>query len=164
MKYIYIGDVVNTHGLKGEVRLISDFEYKKRVFKKNFKLYIGRSKDEVVINTYRVHKEYDMLTFVDLTSIDDVIIYKGDKVYINRDDLKIKGYFNEDLIGLQVYNNDKYIGKVEYIMKNKTYNILVVTEDETKNLIPNIPEFIASIDLENKRIDVKEIPGLINEN
>ena len=32
-------------------------------------------------------------------------------------------YFNEDLIGLSVYNNDKYIGKVEYIMKNKTYNI-----------------------------------------
>ena len=94
MKYIYIGDVVNTHGLKGEVRLISNFEYKKRVFKKNFKLYIGRSKEEVKINTYRVHKEYDMLTFDGLTSIDDVIIYKGDKVYINRDDLKIKGYFN----------------------------------------------------------------------
>lgn len=164
MKYIYIGDVVNTHGLKGEVRLLSDFEYKKRVFKKNFKIYIGRSKDKVVINTYRVHKEYDMLTFEGLTSIDDVIIYKGDKVYINRDDLKIKGYFNEDLIGLSVYNNDKYIGKVEYIMKNKTYNILVVTEDENKNLIPNIPEFIINIDLENKRIDVKEIPGLINEN
>ena len=164
MKYIYIGDVVNTHGLKGEVRLLSDFEYKKRVFKKNFKIYIGRSKDEVVINTYRVHKEYDMLTFEGLTSIDDVIIYKGDKVYINRDDLKIKGYFNEDLIGLSVYNNDKYIGKVEYIMKNKTYNILVVTEDENKNLIPNISEFISNIDLENKRIDVKEIPGLINEN
>ena len=155
---------VNTHGLKGEVRLLSDFEYKKRVFKKNFKIYIGRSKDEVVINTYRVHKEYDMLTFEGLTSIDDVIIYKGDKVYINRDDLKIKGYFNEDLIGLSVYNNDKYIGKVEYIMKNKTYNILVVTEDENKNLIPNISEFISNIDLENKRIDVKEIPGLINEN
>lgn len=164
MKYIYIGDVVNTHGLKGEVRLLSDFEYKKRVFKKNFKIYIGRSKDEVIINTYRVHKEYDMLTFEGLTSIDDVIIYKGDKVYINRDDLKIKGYFNEDLIGLSVYNNDKYIGKVEYIMKNKTYNILVVTEDENKNLIPNISEFISNIDLENKRIDVKEIPGLINEN
>ena len=38
MKYIYIGDIVNTHGLKGEVRLISDFEYKKKVFKKGFKL------------------------------------------------------------------------------------------------------------------------------
>ena len=164
MKYIYIGDVVNTHGLKGEVRLVSNFEYKKRVFKKNFKLYIGRSKEEVVINTYRVHKEYDMLTFDGLNSIDDVIIYKGDKVYINRDDLKIKGYFNEDLIGLPVYSEDKYIGKVEYIMKNKAHNILVVTEEDKKNLIPNIPEFVSKIDLDNKRIDIKEIEGLINEN
>ncbi len=164
MKYIYIGDVVNTHGLKGEVRLVSNFEYKKRVFKKNFKLYIGRSKDEVVINTYRVHKEYDMLTFNDLTSIDDVIIYKGDKVYINRDDLKIKGFFNEDLIGLDVFNEDKYIGKVEFVMKNKAHSILVVTEDDKKNLIPNIPEFVTKIDLESKRIDIKAIEGLINEN
>ena len=48
MKYIYIGDIVNTHGLKGEVRLISDFEYKNKVFKKGFKLYIGRTKEEVI--------------------------------------------------------------------------------------------------------------------
>ncbi len=164
MKYIYIGDVVNTHGLKGEVRLISNFEYKKRIFKKNFKLYIGRSKDEVVINTYRVHKEYDMLTFDGLTSIDDVIIYKGDKVYINRDDLKIKGYFNEDLIGLSAYSGDKYLGKVEYIMKNKAHDILVITLDDKKNLIPNIKEFVSKIDLENGRIEIKEIEGLINEN
>ena len=164
MKYIYIGDVVNTHGLKGEIRLISNFEYKKKVFKKNFKLYIGRSKEEVTINTYRVHKEYDMLTLNGLSSIDDVIIYKGDKVYINRDDLKIKGYFNEDLIGLPVYSEDKYIGKVEYIMKNKAHNILVVTEEDKKNLIPNIPEFVSKIDLDNKRIDIKPIEGLINEN
>ena len=105
-----------------------------------------------------------MLTFEGLTSIDDVIIYKGDKVYINRSDLKIRGYFNEDLIGLSVYANNNYIGKVEYIMKNKAHNILVVTEDEKKNLIPNIKEFVTNIDLENKRIDVKEIKGLINEN
>ena len=164
MKYIYVGDVVNTHGLKGEVRLVSNFEYKKRIFKKNFKLYIGRSKDEVVVNTYRVHKEYDMLTFNDLTSIDDVIIYKGDKVYINRDDLKIKGYFNEDLIGLTVYSENECIGKVEYIMKNKAHDILVVEKEERKNLIPNIPEFVTKIDLDNKRIDIKPIEGLIHEN
>ena len=163
MNYIYIGDIVNTHGLKGEVRLISDFEYKKKVFKKGFKLYIGRSKDEVIINTYRTHKEYDMLTFEGLTSIDDIIIYKGDKAYINRADLKIKGYFNEDLIGLEAYNNDKCIGKVEFIMKNKAHNILVITDGNKKNMIPNIPEFVSKIDLENKRIDIKAIEGLINE-
>ena len=164
MKYIYIGDIVNTHGLKGEVRLISNFEYKKRIFKKNFKLYIGRNKEEVKVNTYRTHKEYDMLTFDGLNSIDDVIIYKGDKAYINRDDLKIKGFFDEDLMDLDVYSNGKYIGKVEYIMKNKAHNILVVTNGDKKSLIPNVPEFVSKIDLSDNRIEIKEIEGLINEN
>lgn len=163
MNYICIGDVVNTHGLKGEIRIISDFEYKKKVFKKGFKLYIGRSYDELVINTYRTHKEYDMVTFEGLTSIEDVIIYKGDKVYINRDDLKIKGYFNEDLIGLDVYTESKNIGKVEYIMKNKAHNILVINNGRTKNMIPNVKEFVKKVDLENKRIEVKSIEGLIHE-
>lgn len=163
MNYIYIGDVVNTHGLKGEIRIVSDFEYKKKVFKKNFKLYIGRNYDELVINTYRTHKQYDMVTFDGLSSIEDVIIYKGDKVYINRDDLKIKGYFNEDLIGLDVYNDSNLIGKVEYIMKNKAHNILVVSNGKTKNMIPNIKEFVSKIDLEAKKIEVKAIEGLIHE-
>ena len=60
--------------------------------------------------------------------------------------------------------NNLELSLYEYIMKNKAHNILVVTEDEKKNLIPNIKEFVTNIDLENKRIDVKEIKGLINEN
>ena len=49
-------------------------------------------------------------------------------------------------------------------MKNKAHNILVVTEEDKKNLIPNIPEFVSKIDLDSKRIDIKAIEGLINEN
>ena len=41
MKYIYIGKIVNTHGLKGEIRILSDFKYKDLIFKDNFKIYIG---------------------------------------------------------------------------------------------------------------------------
>ena len=44
MEYIYIGDIVNTHGIKGELRILSDFKYKENVFKKNFKIYIGKTK------------------------------------------------------------------------------------------------------------------------
>lgn len=44
MEYVYIGKIVNTHGIKGEVRLISNFERKDLVFKKNFKIYIGSLK------------------------------------------------------------------------------------------------------------------------
>ena len=39
-EYILVGKLVNTHGIKGEVKILSDFEYKTRVFKKDFKLYL----------------------------------------------------------------------------------------------------------------------------
>ena len=54
MNYVNIGKIVNTHALKGEVRIISNFEYKQRVFKKGFNLYIGQNKNKEVIETYRV--------------------------------------------------------------------------------------------------------------
>ena len=39
MEYIYVGKIVNTHGIKGEIRILSDFKYKNEIFKENFKLY-----------------------------------------------------------------------------------------------------------------------------
>ena len=39
MDYIYIGKIVNTHGIKGEVRILSDFKYKDRIFKNGFNMY-----------------------------------------------------------------------------------------------------------------------------
>ena len=89
MDYIYIGDIVNTHGIKGELRILSDFKYKDKIFIHDFKLYVGRSKELLTIDTYRKHKEYDMVKFYEVEDINDAIAYKGDKVYINRNDIKI---------------------------------------------------------------------------
>ena len=61
MKYVLIGKLVNTHGLKGEVRILSDFRYKDRVFIPNMKIYIGKEKKEETISTYRHHKIFEML-------------------------------------------------------------------------------------------------------
>ena len=69
IKYIYVGKIVNTHALKGEVRIISNFEYKDRVFIPNNVLYIGQFKDREVIETYRKHKQYDMVKFVNIDYI-----------------------------------------------------------------------------------------------
>ncbi len=163
MNYIYIGNIVNTHGIKGEVRMISDFKYKDKVFKKGFTVYVGRQREALVLNSYRVHKNYDMVTFEGIDNINDVIAYKGDKVYINRDDIEIDGYFDEDYLGLSVYENDRNIGTVAYLLKSKKYDLLVVDQNGKKHMIPNIPEFIKAIDLEQKRIDIYEMKGLIDE-
>lgn len=164
MELICVGNVVNTHGLKGEVRLISDFKYKETVFKKGNNLYIGYDKEHLKINSYRKHKMYDMLTFDNINSIEDVIGYKGDKVYINREEFNFDGILDEDIIGMNVYGNDALIGKVTTIMKSSVQNILVVENENSKSMIPFVDEFILNIDTKNKRIDIKVIEGLINEN
>ncbi len=163
MEYIYIGDVVNTHGLKGEIRIISNFKYKDLIFKKGNTLYIGYQKDKKVINSYRYHKIYDMVTLEGINTIEEVIIYKGDKVYINREDYDLPGPVDEDLIGLDVYNEGNKIGIVDGILKSNAHDILVIMNNKQKSYVPYVDEFILNIDLENKRIDIKVIEGLLNE-
>ncbi len=162
MDYIFIGDIVNTHGLKGEIRIISDFKFKDTVFRKDQKCYIGKDHKEEVIDTYRTHKNYDMVTFQDKKHIDDVIIYKNEPMYVNRADIEYDGYLDEDLIGLEVYCQDRHIGHVDSILKTSAHEILVV-KNGSKHMIPNVDEFIEKVDLTNKRLDIHYMKGLLNE-
>ncbi len=163
MQYINIGKIVNTHGIKGEIRLLSDFQYKDNVFQNGFKIYIGKEKQEEVIETYRHHKIFDMLTLKGIYNINDVLKYKGKRVYVKRENLQIDGYLDEELIGLKVYQNQKLIGVIHSIMKNHQNGILVIEHNKKRNFVPNLPEFIESIDLQNQRMNIKYIEGLIHE-
>ena len=164
MNYIYIGDIVNTHGIKGEVKILSHFKYKSNVFIKGTPIYIGKNKEKQVINSYRKHKIFDMITLVGFDDINEVLKFKGEPVYIDKNEIKIDGILNEDLIDMDVYNDESFIGKVTDILNNGVYDILVIENDKNKNLVPNIDEFIKNIDLENKKIQINRIEGLINEN
>ena len=93
-----------------------------------------------------------------------VLKYKGEPVYIDKNEIKIDGILNEELIDMDVYNEDSFIGKVTDILNNGVYDILVIEKENNKNLVPNINEFIKNIDLENKKIQINMIEGLINEN
>ena len=155
MNYVNIGKIVNTHALKGEVRIISNFEYKQRVFKKGFNLYIGQNKNKEVIETYRVHKQFDMVKFIGIDYINDVLKYKGCNVYINMDDLEL----NEDeilegeLINMKVYSKDKELGIItEY--RNDNGNKMIRINDK---FIPYNKDFIEKIDKQNKVIYMHDI-------
>lgn len=163
MKYIYLGKFVNTHGIKGELRLLSNFKYKNRVFKKDFKIYIGKDKTLEEINSYRQHKQFDMITLKGYSNINDVLKYKSLNVYIDKDDLVLNEneYLDEDLINLSVIVDGKCVGKISRIDKNKFQDILVIVSDSKKYLIPYVDEFIDKIDLENHEIIINNIKGLI---
>lgn len=162
MDYICIGKIVNTHGIKGEIRILSKFKYKKQAFKINNKIYIGNKKCEEIINSYRVHKNFDMITLKNYNNINDVLKFKNNKVYINRDSLNIDGYLDEDLIGLDCYIKNECIGKIKEIEYIKNNSILIIVDDNNKQIyIPNNKEFIESIDVFNKKVYIKYIEGLI---
>lgn len=158
---VYIGEIVNTHGIKGELRIVSDFKYKESVFFPGMKIYLGKRKQEETIKTYRKHKNFDMITLEGIDNINDAIIFKGDDVFVKRVSLNINGYVDEDIIGLEVYS-DKYIGKVETILKNKQ-EVLVIKNKNKTHMVPFVDEFV-NIDLDNKRINLNVIEGLIDEN
>ena len=153
MKYINVGKLVNTHGLKGEVRILSNFRHKDKVFKKGMKLYIGKKKEEFTINTYRFHKIYDMVTFDGFNNINDIEYLKGLNVYINEDDLNLDGeIYSGKLIDFKAICDNKEIGKVTEIIDTPANEVIRIGE---KILIPYIDEFIEKIDLENKTIYIK---------
>lgn len=163
MNYIFIGKIVNTHGIKGEVRIVSDFPYKKEIYATGTNLYIGKKKVPVVVTSFRRHKIFDMLTFKGINDINDVIQYKGEFIYFDRDEITLPGMIDEDYIGLDVYDKELYVGSITSIMKSKPHDILVIEKENVRNLVPNIPTFIKEIDIANKKIHIESIEGLIHE-
>lgn len=159
MNLLCIGKLVNTHGIKGEVRIISDFEYKDIIFKEGNIIYIDNN--PLKIKTYRVHKNYDMLTFDGIFSINDVLEFKGSLVYIDKDNYNLP-LMTTDLIGMDVYFENEYKGKVIDVFKTKLYNLLKIKHNK-EYLIPNIKEFIKQIDVENRKIKINYIKGLEDE-
>ena len=155
MKYIRIGRIVNTHALKGEVRLISDFEYKDRVFIKDFILYIGQFKIPEVIETHRIHKQYDMIKFVGINYINDVLKYKGEVVYINEEDLKINDndILESDYVNYLVYVGEKNIGQIEEYRCDNGNKMIKLNN----KYIPYNRDFISKIDKEHKIIYMHDI-------
>lgn len=151
---IYIGKIVNTHGIKGEIRILSNFKYKNEIFKIDNYLYIDNK--EYKIKTYRKHKKYDMVTFENYNNINDVLFLKNKNVYTLRK--YVKEILPEELINYEIIKDNKIEGKVKYITNNKVQDILVT---DTNKKIIFIKEFIIKIDHENKQIIVG---GMFDEN
>ena len=158
MEFINIGKIVNTHGIKGELRILSDFRHKDKVFKVGMKFYVGKEKEEFTVNSYRFHKIFDMVTFEGFTNINEVLYLKGRQVYINKEDLVLDDgeVYIEDLIGYDVIIGEKVLGKVTGVMYNSKANDNLKVGDV---LIPYVKDLI--IKIEDDKIYFQDIGGLL---
>ena len=153
MNKIVLGKYVNTHGIKGEIRIKSNFKYKDKVFKIGNSIIIDNK--EYFINSYRKHKDYDMVTLKDICDINKIPFNKNTLVYIDRDKyLDNFDCLDSDLSGFIVYNSEfeKEVLDITYLEKNKK---LLKTND---GYIPF--ELIEKIDFNNKKIKIMEVSGL----
>ena len=106
MNTVYIGKVVNTHGIKGEIRILSKFPFKDKVFVVGKKLLIGE--ENYTITSYRVHKGFDMVTLDGFRNINDVLFLMKKDVYVLKEDLQLENneVLDEDLITFTVLTKD----------------------------------------------------------
>jgi len=151
--FVVVGKIINTFGIKGELKIISDFEYKDKIFKKDFPIYVGELKEKELVSTYRVHKNYDLILFQGYTNINEILKYKGNKIYIKREDLKLfeNEYLLSDLIGFEVYDEDKLLGVViDYEMTPS--NVLLKVKGDKTFYLPKIDSYIKEVIFNNKKI------------
>ena len=160
MNKVYIGKIVNTHGIKGELRILSDFPYKDKVFKNNNKLIIDDK--EYVIKSYRVHKNYDMVTLNDYKDINEVLFLLKKQVFFNKDDLILNDneILDEDLLRYKVITNDGKYGIIKEIFMASPNNKILRVELDKEVLIPFNSPMIVKIDKEKEEILVDVIDGM----
>ena len=160
MESIYIGKVVATHGIKGEIRILSDFPYKDKVFVVGNKIIIGQK--EYTIQSYRVHKNFDMVTLNDFHNINDVLFLLKKDVYFDKDSLKLNHdeYLDEELLEYQFVTEDGLSGKVVEIFKASPTNKIMRVLFDKEYLIPMNSPMILNIDKEKKEILVQLLKGM----
>lgn len=161
MNYVYIGKIVGTHGIKGEVRVISNFEKKEKAFKIDMPIYIGNNKNKEIITSYRKHKNYDMITLKGINDINEVLKYKGLKVYVLRSDLDLENeYILDDLLGMKIICDGEQFGIVEDIFDNNGNTLLQILFEKSY-YIPYNSKYIRDISLGEKLINVENVKDLI---
>ena len=157
MNNIYIGKIVNTHGIKGELRLIDNLtpKQKEEIFKIGSNLIIDNKNYK--ITSYRVHKDYDMLTFQDFNNINDVLFLKGKSVFKAKEEINLtnEDILDSELITYKVITTDKKKGKILAIEKTgNNYKILRLLIDNNEILIPYHKDFV-KINSNKKEVIVK---------
>ncbi len=157
---IYIGKTVSTFGIKGELKVISDFEYCDKAYQVNKKILINNI--EHVISGIRYHKNYVLLKIDNLNNINDILKYVGFNIYIKRIDLGLKEgeYLYKDLINSEVIDDDSTkLGKVIEVLNGN--NVLIKVKGSKEFFIPLIDNYVSKFDLNKKILYTKNAKELI---
>lgn len=158
-EYIEAGRICNTHGVAGEVK-IEVWLDSPELLKKCGRVFLEGK--EYKILSARPHKGFLIAKLEGIGDVNAAMSFKGKTAHILRGDAKLpKGsYFIQDIIGAKVLDEQgREIGILKEVLERPASNIYVV-QGEEEHLIPAVPEFIMSTDVEAGTVTVRLIEGM----
>jgi 16S rRNA processing protein RimM len=170
-KWFNVGKIVNTHGIKGEVRVISSTDFPNERYAKGNTLYIFTENEsnptEVVVSSHRVHKNFDLLTFEGYPAVNDVEKFKGSILKVSENQLGSLDegeFYYHEIIGCTVHSEEgELIGKIKEIIATGANDVWVVGRQGEKDvLIPYIDDVVKEIDTRSKIITIHIMEGLLS--
>lgn len=165
MDYIEVGKIVNTHGVRGEVKLNPSIDYVEELT--DIKTFYVKTKTDIIklaAERVRIHKNCAIIKLSGVDTMSEAEGYRGKTFFIEKDmDLPEGEYYIEDLIGLSVLaENEGDIGVITDIFSTGAHDVYeVTTQAGQKVLIPAVSQFIKEINMEKKQILVCLIEGML---
>lgn len=170
MGFLKIGQIVNTHGVKGEVKI---YPYTDNIenMRKLKKIYLDSElKLEYLVKGTKIVKNMIVFKLEGIDTIEQTENIMQEFVYINKEKIKERNtYYVEDLIGLEVFTMDNldeiskatYFGKLVDVYNTGANDIYEVKTETEVVYLPAIKDVILKVDIEEGKIYIKLMEGLI---
>lgn len=157
-EFICIGKIHRTHGIKGDVILDPMTDFPERI-RRGKTVYAGESHRQLTVSRVRQKPPFLLVGFKEIEDETEAAEFRNTFVYVKTSDLpKLPEgeYYFHQLIGLEAINaKDEHIGTLTEILETGANDVYVIRkDDETEELVPDIPQFILSIDIDRHVIKI----------
>ena len=163
--YFVIGKIVNTQGIKGDMRVIPTTDDVSRFEELDF-VYIDKKGniEKYDVQNIRYHKQFVLLKLKGIDDMTTAETFKNSEVKITEDmalPLDDDEYYIRDLYSMEVVTDDgEFLGTIEDIIFTGANDVYVVQKEDSEILIPAIKQCILNVDKENNKMTVKLLEGL----
>ena len=166
MEYIQVGKIVNTHGIRGDVKVLPLTDDVKR-FEDLKHVFVGENKLKLDIVKVGYVKGNVLLKFRQYDNINDVEKFKNSMVFIDEKDkieLPEYSYFLNDILGLEVYLEDEtHIGTIKDILQPGANDVYVVKKGSNEYLIPAIKSVVKKVDIAENKMIIDPLEGMLEQ-
>ena len=159
LPYFEAGEIVTTHGVRGEVKVLSWLDSPEMLCEFDRCRISGR---EYIMDSVRVQKTCNLVKLRGVDTMEDAQKLRGKTMELYREDISDELIFASELVDVEVYADGACIGKIKEVLDYPGNSVYVV-QGEREYLIPAVKEFILSTDLERNQMQVKLLKGMASD-